>query len=119
MEGKKENGNDNGEKKTMIYEETNTEHSSIQEELQNNSQFANLKLKEQLNYLLDRINQLTKEIQTIQKLQEDFANIQENNKILNNENILVKKKLRTTEKRFDVLESFIIRNNIKVDLLAN
>ena len=50
MEGKKENGNDNGEKKAMIYEEINTEHSSIQEELQNNSQFANLELKEQVNY---------------------------------------------------------------------
>ena len=65
MEGKKENGNDNGEKKAMIYEEINTEHSIIQEELQNNSQSENLELKEQVNYLLDRINQLTKEIETI------------------------------------------------------
>ena len=49
----------------MIYEEINTEHSIIQEELQNNSQSENLELKEQVNYLLDRINQLTKEIETI------------------------------------------------------
>ena len=117
MEGKKENGNGNGEKKAMIYEETNTEHSIIQEELQNNSQSENLELKEQVNYLLDRINQLTKEIETIQKIQENFAKIQENNTMLNKENILVKKRLRTTEKRVDALESLIIRNNINVEFL--
>ena len=117
MEGKKENGNDNGDKKAMIYEEINTEHSIIQEELQNNSQSENLELKEQVNYLFDRINQLTKEIETIQKIQENFAKIQENNTMLKNENILIKKRLRTTEKRVDALESFIIRNNINVDLL--
>ena len=99
MEGKKENGNDNGEKKAMIYEEINTEHSRLQEELQNNSQFANLELKEQVNYLLDRINQLTKEIETIQKLKEDFAKIQKNNVMLNNENILVKKKIEDYRKK--------------------
>ena len=94
MEGKKDNGNG----------------------MQNNSQFSNLDLKEQMNSLFNRINQLT---QDISDLKGQNKNIQDSNKMLNNENILVKKRLRTTEKRLDALESLIIRNNINMDLLAN
>ena len=94
MEGKKDNGNG----------------------MQNNSQFSNLDLKEQMNSLFNRINQLT---QDISELKSQNKNIQDCNKMLNNENILVKKRLRTTEKRLDALESLIIRNNINMDLLAN
>ena len=94
MEGKKDNGNG----------------------MQNNSQFSNLDLKEQMNSLFNRINQLT---QDISDLKSQNKNIQDSNKMLNNENILVKKRLRTTEKRLDALESLIIRNNINMDLLAN
>jgi len=108
MEGKKDNGNGNG-KKDMIYEETNTENSSLHKEIQNNSQFSNLDLKEQMNSVFNRINQLT----------QDISDLQESNKMLNNENVIIKKRLRKTEKRLDALESLIIRNNINMDLLAN
>ena len=94
MEGKKNNGNG----------------------MQNNPQFSNLDLKEQMNSLFNRINQLT---QDISDLKSQNKNIGDSNKMLNNENILVKKRLRTTEKRLDALKSLIIRNNINMDLLAN
>ena len=94
MEGKKDNGNG----------------------MQNNSQFSNLDLKEQMNSLFNRINQLT---QDISDLKGQNKNIQDCNKMLNKENILVKKRLRKTEKRLDALEFLIIRNNINMDLLAN
>ena len=84
--------------------------------MQNNSQFSNLDLKEQMNSLFNRINQLT---QDISELKSQNKNIQDSNKMLNNENILVKKRLRTTEKRLDALESLLIGNNINMDLLAN
>ena len=85
MEGKKDNGNGNG-KKDMIYEETNTENSSLHKEIQNNSQFSNLDLKEQMNSVFNRINQLT----------QDISDLQESNKMLNNENVIIKKRLRKT-----------------------
>ena len=94
MEGKKDNGNG----------------------MQNNSQFSNLDLKEQMNSLFNRINQLT---QDISDLKSQNKNIQYCNKMLNNENILVKKRLKKTEKRLDALESLLIRSNINMDLLAD
>ena len=138
MEGKNNNGNSNGEKKAMIYEETNTANSSLQEELQNNSQFLNMDAKDKFEFLFNTITKLsldisdlkiensnikkdneTIKITTIPNLMKDIRKLEENNKNLTDENILVKKILSTTEKRVDALESLIIRNNINVDLLAN
>ena len=138
MEGKNNNGNSNGEKKAMIYEETNTANSSLQEELQNNSQFLNMDAKDKFEFLFNTITKLsldisdlkiensnikkdneTIKITTIPNLMKDIRKLEENNKNLTDENILVKKILSTTEKRVDALESLIIRNNINVDLFAN
>ena len=105
MEGKKDNINGNGEKKSMIYEELNTENSSIPEELQNNSQFSNLELKAQVNLLFNKITQLTQDIselrsensnikknnEIIPKLQADIEKIQEKNTMLNNKIFFLKK----------------------------
>ena len=138
MEGKNNNGNSNGEKKAMIYEETNTANSSLQEELQNNSQFLNMDAKDKFEFLFNTITKLsldisdlkiensnikkdneTIKITTIPNLMKDIRKLEENNKNLTDENILVKKILSTTEKRVDALESLIIRNNINVHLFAN
>ena len=87
--------NANGKQKNTIFEDPNTANSSVQEESQVNSPITNAELNEKFNNLMVKFNSLL------------------------DDNLEFKTRVEILEKKYDALESLVIRNNINVDLLAN
>lgn len=94
--------NANGKQKNTIFEDPNTANSSVQEESQVNSPITNAELNEKFNNLMVKFNSLL-----------------DDNVLLKKDNLDFKTRVEILEKKYDALESLVIRNNINVDLLAN
>ena len=102
MTDKQNEANGNGKQKSTIFEEPNTANTSAQEESQINSQITNAELNEKFNILMTKFNSLS-----------------DDHVLLKKDNLEFKTRFEKLEKKYEALESLVIRNNINVYLLAN
>ena len=130
MNDKKVQGNGNGQKNQILFDDLNTVNSSIHEDLQNGSPLTLSEMNEKINSFMKLVNTLTNDISQLKTensqikaandtLTNDVSQLKTENSQFKAANDQMAIKMKKIETRLDALESLVIRNNLNIDLLAN